>query len=49
MSIEELASLLLKKTEDRFSLSAPLKRLERVVFIDSTWSQSYSIRTVRTL
>ena len=49
MSIEELASLLLKKTEDRFSLSVPLKRLERVVFIDSTWSQSYSIRTVRTL
>ena len=46
LTIEELASLL-KKDKDQPSLAAPLRKLERVVFIDSTWSQSYAIRTVR--
>ena len=46
LTIEELASSL-KKDKDQPSLAAPLRKLERVVFIDSTWSQSYAIRTVR--
>ena len=48
LSIEKLASLL-KKSKDQVPTTVPLKKLERVVFIDSTWSQSYGIRTVRNL
>ena len=50
MTIEGLASLLKKSRDNQLEEATrrtPLKTLERVVFIDSTWPQSYSIRTVR--
>ena len=47
MTIEKLASLLKKGRKNQLEKAAPLKMLEKVVFIDSTWPQSYGIRTVR--
>ena len=47
MTIEKLASLLKKSRDNQLEKAAPLKMLEKVVFIDSTWPQSYGIRTVR--
>lgn len=48
LTIEGLAALL-NKDKDQILVDTPLKNLQRVVFIDSTWSQSYGIRTVRIL
>ena len=48
LTIEELTCSL-KNGKDQPSVAAPIKKLERVVFIDSTWSQSYGISTVRKL